>query len=466
MVIALAALAGSLFAFSFEPLGFWFLAPISYALLLRICQKGEHLYRSAFIFGFISSAITLWWAGKYVGLVPLAFLALLHGLFYLPLGLLARYTRNIYWFIPAILAIEEVRSFFPFGGFSWMRIAFSQADAPYASVISIGGALLLSAWVLAISSIIATFKKKLAFPLLLIVALPVLLNNSYSSQESVSFLGIQGNTPSIGLSFNDRAEAVFNLHLAETRRAAVTKADVIIWPENAIDVDPYANAGVRGSIESLTSTLRIPLIAGAITRQSGELENVSLMYDESGEVVSYYSKQYLTPFGEYMPLRSIARLVSPYVDDVVDFHVGDRVDNHLVDGQYLAPVICYELLSDSLVQRAARNSDALVVQTNSATFAGTSESAQQLQITRLRALENAREIASISTIGISAHIDINGEVISQTAENISAQIAGDLRSNSSRTVANILGLFAPGIVLLLAILIPLFGLNRHKMSSR
>jgi apolipoprotein N-acyltransferase len=458
-----ASLAGVLFALSFEPVGLWFLAPISYALFLRICQKGEHLYRRAFLFGFISSAVTLWWASKYVGLIPLFFLALLHGLFYLPLGLVGRYTKNIFWFIPALLAIEAARSLFPFGGFSWMRIAFSQAEAPYASVISIGGALLLSAWVLAISSIMVKFKKKLAFPLLLVIVLPLLLNNSYSSQERVSFLGIQGNTPSVGLTFNDRAEAVFKLHLAETRKADVGGTDVIIWPENAIDVDPFANKTVRESIESLTSTLKIPLIAGAITRQSGQLENVSLMYDESGEVVSYYSKQYLTPFGEYMPFRSIARIISPYVDDVVDFNVGERVDNHVVDGFNLAPVICYELLSDSLVQNAAKNSEALVVQTNSATFADTSESAQQLQITRLRARENAREIVSVSTIGISAHIDVNGKVVSKTRENISAQISGDLRSNSARTIAHTLGSFAPGIVLLITVLFPL---SLRRMRSR
>ena len=400
--------------------------------------------------------MTLWWAGKYVGLLPLLFLALLHGLFYLPLGLLGRYTKNFLWFIPALLAIEELRSIFPFGGFSWMRISFSQADAPYASVVAVGGALLLSAWVLAIAAMFAKFRRSFAIPLLLIIVAPLLLNNSYSSQERISFVGIQGNTPSVGLTFNDRAEAVFNLHLSESKKADLDGVDVIIWPENAIDVDPYANARVRSSLESLTSSLNVPLIAGAITRQSGQLENVSLLYNESGEVVSYYSKQYLTPFGEYIPLRSIARFVSPYVDDVADFTVGERVDNHLVKSFELAPVICYELLSDSLVQSAAKSSEAIIAQTNSATFAGTSESAQQLNITRLRAIENAREIVSVSTVGISAHIDINGEVLSRTQENVSAELLGNVRSNTSRTIANNLGGFAPVLVLFLSILFPIF----------
>jgi apolipoprotein N-acyltransferase len=450
-----ASLAAILFAFSFEPVGLWFLAPIGYAVFLNLCRKGVNLYRSAFIFGFLSSAITLWWAGKYVGLTPLAFLALLHGLFYLPLGLLSRYTKSIFWFIPALLLIEEIRARFPFGGFSWMRIAFSQADAPYASVISVGGALLLSAWVLAISAMMTSFRLRLVLPLLLLILLPLSLNNPHSSDREISFLGIQGNTPSVGLTFNDRAEAVFNLHLSETKKMTAGRQDVIIWPENAIDIDPFANARVSAAIESLTASLKTPLIAGAITRQSGQLENVSLMYSESGEVVSYYSKQYLTPFGEYIPLRSLARFVSPFVDDVADFSVGEKVENHVVNGFTLAPVICYELLSDSLVQSAAENSEALIAQTNSATFAGTSESAQQLNITRLRALENAREIVSVSTVGISAHIDINGNIRSRTQENIAAALSGDARANTSQTIANSLGGYAPPLVIFLSLLFPI-----------
>lgn len=449
-----AALSGLLFAGAFEPLGLWFLAPISYAFFLRVCQRGVHLYRNAFIFGFVGSCATLWWAGKYVGLIPLLFLALLHGLFYLPLGLLGRFTTNVYWFIPALLAIEELRSHFPFGGFSWMRIAFSQADAPYASVISIGGALLLSGWVLILASLLLNIKRRTAAIALGLIVLPVLLTNSYSSNTDLAFIGIQGNTPSVGLNFNDRAEAVFNLHLDETKKAKLADAKVIIWPENAIDVDPFANSRVSGEIESLTSTLNLPLIAGAVTRVSGQLENVSIMYSESGEVVSLYSKQYLTPFGEYIPLRSIARVVSPLVDDVADFQPGNRVDRHSVHGFVLAPIICYELLSDSLVRKASKDSDALIAQTNSATFAGTSESAQQLNITRLRALENAREIASISTIGISAHIDINGRVISSTAENVSATLTGQLRMNHGVTLANWFGGFAPVLVIAIFLIFP------------
>jgi apolipoprotein N-acyltransferase len=152
-------------------------------------------------------------------------------------------------------------------------------------------------------------------------------------------------------------------------------------------------------------------------------------------------------------------LVSPFVDDVSDFSAGERIDNHVIRGVTLAPVICFELLSDSLVRKAAQNSDALVVQTNSATFAGTAESAQQLNITRIRAMENAREIVSVSTIGISAHIDINGRVTQKTKEDVRAVLQGEIQGVSNQSVASRLG----GLATPLALLVSFFPLVLHRI---
>ena len=82
------------------------------------------------------------------------------------------------------------------------------------------------------------------------------------------------------------------------------------------------------------------------------------------------------------------------------------------------------------------NSDALIVQTNSATFAGTAESRQQLAITRIRAMENSRSILSVSTIGISAFIDNNGRIISKTSENKKSFLIGELKISTHKTLIN------------------------------
>ena len=148
-----------------------------------------------------------------------------------------------------------------------------------------------------------------------------------------------------------------------------------------------------------------------------------------------------------MPLRGLAEFISPYAKSVTDFKAGELLQVHKIGVNPIGPVICYEIINDSLVREMAANSTGLIVQTNSATFAGTSESRQQLAITRIRAIENSRSILSVSTIGISALIDNNGRVVSQTKEDTQAYLEADLQLNTYSTWASRLGYFADIFVL-------------------
>jgi apolipoprotein N-acyltransferase len=185
--------------------------------------------------------------------------------------------------------------------------------------------------------------------------------------------------------------------------------DFILWPENSVDVDPFLNSDVKRSLDSIKQ----PLIIGAIVNKGNTLLNTSILW--GGELPETYIKQHLTPFGEYIPLRSLARIVSPLVDEVEDFSPGDSGKTFEIGAIKIAPVICYELIDDALLEKAAKNSNILAVQTNSATFGMSAESAQQLSITRIRAIEHGRNIASVSTTGYSAIIDSSGKVVQKTS---------------------------------------------------
>jgi apolipoprotein N-acyltransferase len=160
------------------------------------------------------------------------------------------------------------------------------------------------------------------------------------------------------------------------------------------------------------------------------------MFGKEGVVESTYIKRGLTPFGEYIPLRRISEQLSPLAKSVNDFSAGDKRVTHRIAGFSVGPVICYEIIIDDLVRDMAIHSEALIVQTNSATFAGTPESAQQLAITRIRAVEHSRYILSVSTVGISAFIDNNGRVLSRTGENTQESLVGVLVPNKHTTFIN------------------------------
>jgi len=303
-------------------------------------------------------------------------------------------------------------------------------------IVSIGGVLALSAITLISAALMASFSLRNLLVLIAIFLGAVSIPDNPQGSGSIRFLAIQGNTPSVGLDFNSRAEAVFKLHRDATYRFAKSKYDVIVWPENAIDIDPKDDPAVANDIEILTKKLASPLIAGVVENHNGVPLNASIMYSKDGRFVTEYVKRGLTPFGEYMPLRGLAQLVSPFASQVVDFQKGSQRQVHTISGEDVGPVICYEIISDQLVSDMAKHSSALIVQTNSATFAGTAESRQQLAITRIRAVENSRYILSVSTIGISALIDNNGRVIAQTKENLQSSLTGDLKMSQSQTFAN------------------------------
>ena len=394
---------------AFEPVAKWWLAPIAIALHMYAISTTKRKNLSAFLFAFTFNLLSLHWTSTFVGSTPWIILAIGLSLFYLPLALIGRWGIASYSLI--FIIVEEVRNHFPFGGFGWLRIAYSQPDSPYAQIASRGGAIALSALTVLIGSFIYYLFNKRIKLLLLLPGLLLLIPNQVSVVGETSALLVQGNVPQLGLDFNSRAKEVFNNHVKESMIALKgnNNVDFIVWPENSVDVDPYTNKDVFEQVQSFDT----PLIVGAIVRKSEKLLNTSILWQKANQEI--YVKQHLTPFGEYIPFRSIASKISPLANEVEDFSPGNRQKTFIVGQARIAPVICFELIDDEILSKAAKDSNILVVQTNSATFGTSAESAQQLSISRIRAIEHSRNILSVSTTGYSAVIDYNGRVLQKTS---------------------------------------------------
>jgi apolipoprotein N-acyltransferase len=112
--------------------------------------------------------------------------------------------------------------------------------------------------------------------------------------------------------------------------------------------------------------------------------------------------------------------------------------------------ICYELLNDSFKNQI--NSDFLVVQTNNATFGDTPQLDQELQIAKVRALESGREIAYVSTTGVTSFIDRNGQIKSELSKFKSDVLIGAVSTYSDRQINQKMG-FAPEILAIFMIIL-------------
>jgi apolipoprotein N-acyltransferase len=458
VALHLALASGVLLWLAFPRFDLWALAPVSVALL-ALAVRGAGSRRGALL-GLVAGIAFflphLYWSGIYVGALPWVALATLEALFVCVMGALL----PLAWRVPGgrtgtVLAIaglwvgqEALRGRIPFGGFPWGRLAFSQADSPALAWASLGGAAGLTAVVAASGGALAVAAAAVLDSLrrghgtgrrtallraagvaaAAAVALPaagLAVPTPTAAERTADVAAVQGNTPTLDLDFNAERRAVLDNHADATKALAASVAsgatsqpDLVLWPENASDIDPLRNQDAFDVIQSAADAVGVPVLVGAVLEEPVDhLSNAGILWGPSGSPAAgpglRYVKQHPAPFGEYIPFRSFFRLLSDKVDLVRrDFVAGDRVGVMPTSAATLGDVICFEVAYDGLVRAPVlQGADLLVVQTNNATFGETDESVQQLAMSRVRAVENGRSVVHISTVGVSALITPDGRTV-------------------------------------------------------
>lgn len=460
---ALAIASGLLLFTAFPPFTLWPTAFLGAALLFFLLadEKLNRRFLLALLAGGAFFAPLLHWSSIYVGALPWLILALGESLIF-SLIALAPIKRSIYGaviFGSSFTLIELLRMKAPFGGFGWGRIGFTQVDSlqVFYPIIGVVGVSFIA---LSLSALLIV-RPRFSF-----LFVPIFAFNSFdinlntSSGKSLKIVAVQGSVPQLGLEFNQRALAVLNNHIDATPKQ--NDADLIIWPENASDVDPITNLKARQGIANLIQEIEKPLLIGAVEQRSSGPLNSSLLYGAEGELLSRYIKQDLAPFGEYIPLRSISEIISPLARQVRDFIPGDNWVKHRVNNIEFQSLICFEVLDDDHIQSGAVNAEFFVAQTNNATFGDSFQAAQQLQITRARAAELSRQFAVVSTTGFTTHIDQNGNVLTVAEQFRPVALEMEIEGFKDRATT-VRGSFLWTGILSLLWLLCVFGQHRSRL---
>jgi apolipoprotein N-acyltransferase len=366
------------------------------------------------------------------------------------------------------VALEALRARTPFGGFGWGRLGFSQADGPAVGLAALGGVPLVSFAVALSGAFLALGAFALSDALtrrgehralapagLAAAAAVVLLPGLVVPRPVAPDVGtlevaaVQGDVARPGLEFNAERRAVLDNHARETTRLAERVAagdapqpDVVLWPENASDIDPLRNDDARDVIDAAVRAVDAPVLVGAVlARDDDRLSNTTLVWQPGEGPVERYDKQRPVPFAEYVPYRAFFRQISSAVDLVRrDFVAGDRVGLLTAAGAPLGTMICFEVVEDGLVRDTVQaGAELLAVQTNNATFGYTDESVQQLAMSRLRAVEHARAVVHVSTVGVSALISPDGSVLQDTELFTPDVLQAELPLRTGTTLATRLG---------------------------
>jgi apolipoprotein N-acyltransferase len=494
-----AVAAGLAMLLAFPPIGLWPFAFVGVALLAVATHRRGFWVGTllGLLAGLALLVPLLSWAGGFVGPVWLilpfgesVIIGLMGGAAAVATPVLQRWRWSWPLVTGALWVLQEaVRDRAPFGGFPWGRLAFSQADSPLVLLAAVGGAPLVTFGVGAIGGALASLvyrpvradRRALVTSvavLLLLPSVPLLWGPTPNAgDDTVRVAIVQGNVPRLGLEFNAQRRAVLDNHVNATLELAAKVAsgaephpDLVIWPENASDIDPIANADAGNRIDQAARAIGVPILVGGLLDGPGnDLRNVGIVWDPRNGPGSTYTKMHPVPFAEYMPIRSFARLITDKVDLVRrDFTPGTMPGVLAVGPATVGDVICFEVAYDNIVRDTVTGgAQLLVVQTNNATF-NAAEAQQQLAMVRLRAVEHGRPALMASTVGVSGFVDEAGNVYDATQFNAEAVIARDVHLRSSRTMATRLGLIPEFMIVGLALgaLIGAVWLRRFGNTKR
>lgn len=510
---ALVAVGGGLLLYlAFPGHDLWFGAPLGIGALV-VAVAGRRAGPAAglgLLHGLAFFAPLLSWSGIFLGPIAWVPLSVACALSVALAGALLAWTGRLRlggrW-APALravaaagawTAVEAALARWPFGGFGWGRVAFSQADAPTLGLAALGGAPLVSFSVALVGALLAQVlltrgrRRPLTSGLPLVAAAAVVLlagslvpRPTDAEDGDLAVAAVQGNVPRAGLDFNAQRRAVLDNHVDGTLALAedvaagrVPAPQLVVWPENSSDIDPLRNADAYAEVQAAADAVDAPLVLGAVLvgDTPGTVRNTSLVWEpdsapSGGGVVDSYDKRHPVPFAEYIPHKDFFRLITDKVDLVVsEFVAGDRVGRLDVAGARLGVMICFEVVEDGLVDDTVDDgADLLVVQTNNATFGYSDENVQQLAMSRLRAVEHGRAVVHVSTVGTSALVMPDGALVDPTALFTPAVVSGQVPLRTSLTVADRVrqaGVPVEGLLVALGLLGAAGGLATSRRSDR
>ncbi|MGH3324988.1 MAG: apolipoprotein N-acyltransferase [Streptomyces sp.] len=464
-----AVTAGVALALAFPPYGLWLLSLAAVATL-SLLTRGRTVRQGAWTglaFGWPFFTVLLKWL-HVVGWDAVLGLAFVESLFIAVLGAALALTSRLplwpLWGACLWVAEEWARDRAPFGGFPWGRLAFANTGSPYTPLAALGGAPLVT-FAVALTGTLTAAAAAAAWhslrrartaetvdtaadaprprlrgaatlrPLLGSLALAMAVTAAgyavpvpTAADDSVDIAVVQGNVEKPGMDFLGRPMKILNNHVDATldlaRKVKAGKAerpDLVIWPENASDLDPFKWPEAGDRIDEAARAIGVPILVGALVdhpTKEGYVENQGIVWDPKKGPGASYTKQHPVPFGEYVPFRDqLSKVISRLQRVPRDFWPGDHTGVLQTGPARLGDVICFEVAYDEIPRDTVRaGARALVVQTNNATYGNTGQPEQQLVMSKLRAVEHGRAVVTAAPSGISAVVAPDGTVQQRTEE--------------------------------------------------
>ena len=446
--LLLSGLSGALLAVSFPSAGLWPAAWVALApwlIALRLATTGGAILGS-WLGGFVFYGILLYWLGLF-GWSVWALACLVLSLTSLAWGIGVRWTGRLSPFSRIVGAaalwcgVEWVRGLGQFG-FTWGWLGYSQSSA--LSILPVAwaaGTLGLSFLIVLVNAALAElvvsvvrYESTLRALLRTAVAIGMAALAIYAAGAMRGRAsGLEGPTamvaivqgsahgPLISEDVNvpmtaEEERRTREIYEALTKEAATAHPALVVWPESVLPHAPDEDLAVAETVARSARESHAWLLAGGARFDDDKRYNAAYLFAPSGNLVGWYDKVQLVPFGEYVPGREWLPFLDRYNVRATDFNSGS-VHRVLQAGTItIGPMICFESIFPQISWYLAdKGAQLLVVITNDAWFGHTAAAAQHRQIAVLRAVERNRWVVRAASTGISSFISPRGEVVDEAA---------------------------------------------------
>ena len=432
-------LLGSALAFSQEPFNLPYLnflvLPLIPFLVLRVIKTSKQYLFCGLGLGLGYFGLTFIWIvnpflvdpQKNIWLAPFAYIFFVSALsffwaiaFYLSSHLIKKEQENNkkVFFLSVFFALAELVRCYLFSGFPWAILSYGWLDTPVSIFVTWFGPYIFNSLIIIVGfNLLYSSNINSVLKIIFFITILFGLQNYYLEKgtvESSEDLTVRLVQPNIKQKDKwEKENELQHLKILIDLSNKGPKPDLVVWPETSVYWLPEENPE---KLQSIAKQVRSPLLFGALrfNRDAKKLFNAVFLIDDNGEILSFYDKTFLVPFGEYVPLGGLLRYFNIFENRyrlIEGFSSGGGLELIKNSGfPTFLPLICYEALFSNEILGEVKEAHWIINITNDAWFGNGGGPKQHLNIARMRALENNIPLIRVSNNGISAKISKNGKI--------------------------------------------------------
>ena len=365
---------------------------------------------------------------------------------------------------PALWVIIEWFQTLTWTGVPWGRIAVSQYKVlPNIQITSILGSLFLSFLIILVNSFLAfgciksDKRKKYAVIALAIYVVNVLFGCvsilSYSdSGEPIKAALIQGNIASGQKWAEDSLAFSVDRYMTLSRQAIDEyDPDIIVWPETVITAAILYNNNYYEIQEFARSTETVLIFGTYNLVYNEEIDdydtyNAIVTFNSDGKHIRQpYHKRHLVPFGEYVPMKSVIKLLVPVLSELNSYFEDDLMQgtDPAVGKTALGKIgylICFDSIYETLTTDTVRDgAEIIALSTNDSWYRDSAAVYQHNGHAVLRAVESGRYIMRAANTGVSSIIRADGRILNYLDPLVEGNVYGEVYMRTNRTVYSYVG---------------------------